>query len=246
MQKSFSIAEFTDALSKDCELKEKFSELCDFLDMDYGIYCVVNAFKFHLPACSTYPTDWRRTYQQEGYSARDPLVPLANSHRVPIILDGYEENDDFHDIWIRHAGEFGINQPRLLMPFYGPSKQAIAMVFSGKEIASGGGSRNLFLRKAEQACRDFHEDVMSQFGLDEIQGTGNLSARERQVLELNAEGMRAQDIADTLKISKKAVEEYTRNAKKKMECKTVQQATYVAGVYGMIYPRLNIMKMPQR
>jgi LuxR family quorum sensing-dependent transcriptional regulator len=63
---------------------------------------------------------------------------------------------------------------------------------------------------------------------------GDLSARERRVLELTALGMTAQGIAETLNISQRTVHAHLQNAGEKLDATNKTQAVVEALRYGQI------------
>jgi two-component system response regulator NreC len=65
-----------------------------------------------------------------------------------------------------------------------------------------------------------------------------LTSREREVLQLLAEGKRSQDIADTLYVSVKTVEAHRRNIMKKLNLDSVAQLTKYAIQEGLTSPEL--------
>lgn len=65
---------------------------------------------------------------------------------------------------------------------------------------------------------------------------GELSARERSVVELSAQGKTASDIASVLKISQRTVHAHLQNASEKLRASNKTQTVVEAMIYGQIEP----------
>jgi LuxR family quorum sensing-dependent transcriptional regulator len=65
---------------------------------------------------------------------------------------------------------------------------------------------------------------------------GELSARERCVVELSAQGKTASDIASVLKISQRTVHAHLQNASEKLRASNKTQTVVEAMIYGQIEP----------
>lgn len=58
--------------------------------------------------------------------------------------------------------------------------------------------------------------------------SGLFSAKELKCIELSAQGMSAQEIADTIFLSKRTIESHLANAKSKLNCKSISELIYIA------------------
>ena len=242
LSNNFSIVDLTDRLSKDDELKDNLVDLCYHLKMDHASYFVADVMAFHLPCCDTFPDEWKLFYAQEGCAARDPVYVLAGALRTPKFLDDLLRNEVFSEIWIDDAGDCGLQPPRFAIPVPGPCGTKMSVVFHGSEIMKDDAARRRIARKAVAGCRDLHMNVMESYGLYELLDIPQLSPRELELIQLSTEGMRASDISAVLDIATKTVEEGLKNAKKKLGCKTIQQATYAAGVLSLINANMDLVR----
>lgn len=82
-----------------------------------------------------------------------------------------------------------------------------------KELGELRDALSAFLQMGEQLTKKLGEarELMAM-----LNGEGALSDRDREILELSAEGKSAREIADELKLSPRTVELYRRNLRRMM------------------------------
>ena len=109
------------------------------------------------------------------------------------------------------------------VPIYGPIGLEGAVSFGGGRIDASRRVQLLLTLLAEQAFR-----VSRALIEGESLETGHLSTREREVLAWVAAGRRGAEIAGTLGISQRTVENHLRNARNRLAVKTTAQAVQAA------------------
>jgi len=72
------------------------------------------------------------------------------------------------------------------------------------------------------------EDYVRKLSNDESVESDNLTSREREVLQLIAEGNSTKEIADMLYLSRKTIETYRSRLKDKLKCNSVAELTKYA------------------
>lgn len=160
-------------------------------------------------------------------------------HACPVNRHVLDSNAPF--FWSKRQGVRGeryqvVKQPRgdglhgLQVPVFGPTGLEGAVSFAGTSIDASASARLLLEmvgRSAFRAARQLAEapaDVRA----------GALSAREREVLRWVAAGRRQAEIAATLGLSPRTVENHLRRARQRLGVATTAQAVRAAGRRGEI------------
>lgn len=153
--------------------------------------------------------------------------------RCPVTRHILEANEPF--FWTKTVGEGGdlyriVRAPRgrgihgLQIPVFGPMGLEGAMSLGGERIDASPQARLALGLIAEAAFRAAHT-ILESPALDAI---GTLSEREREVLAWTAAGRRQIDIAATLGLSERTVENHLRRIRKRLGVSTTAQAVRVA------------------
>ena len=107
--------------------------------------------------------------------------------------------------------------------------------FQGAVIAAGAGieSNRMFVLALDYFCEEAFRQLLALEALP-AERPGDLSGRERRVVELSAEGKTASDIAETLAISQRTVHAHLQNASDKLRARNKTQTVVEALRYGQI------------
>lgn len=233
---SSTVIGLAEKLSADAAFSSDMRAICKRVGMSQAFYGFVSALRIQLPGCSTYPSDWRAAYYQEGYHTLDPLISVLNGSRRPTYLDELVEIPAYRKIWIEHASEFGIAPPQIGVPMFGPHGETAIFIFHSAEVPKFEFERNKLIRKAVMRAVEFHEGVMDQYNIRDIMRLPNLTEREKYCLFQAAQGKQTAAIAEEGSISHRTVETHLKACRDKLEAKTTVHAVARAVYMGLIQP----------
>lgn len=176
-----------------------------------------------------------RIYWVEGdwFGAGEPVDAKAYVRRCPVTRHILEAREPF--FWTKTKGEGGelyriVRAPRgsgihgLQVPIFGPSGLEGAMSLGGVQIGASPRTRLALGLVAEAAFLAARRLLEVPAG----DGAGALSNREREVLAWIAAGRRQIEIAATLGLSERTVENHLRRIRKRLGVATTAQAVRVA------------------
>jgi DNA-binding CsgD family transcriptional regulator len=174
--------------------------------------------------CTTYPEEWTTHYVRNDYFSVDPVVQIYRSDFLPVDWSSLDQTSKHAKSLFREAKALGVGRNGLTVPVRGPSGER--SLFS----ATSDSSRRewMFLRAKTKhdlmlLSHYMHErfvDVL-EIGNDRFQ---RLSRRERQCLQMLAQGIVPKRIASVLQLSESAVRLYLATARKKLKAATIYQA----------------------
>jgi DNA-binding CsgD family transcriptional regulator len=158
--------------------------------------------------------------------ANDPVLQMAlRAHRAFFALDGRDR----------------LFQDSRLMASVGPVKRLVGVPICAfhpyqAAVIGAGGDFTLDLRTTlslDHVCTEAFRRLFD-LGYLHKDRPGDLSARERRVLELSAVGKTANEIASVLQISQRTVHAHLQNASEKMRASNKTHTVVEALLYGQI------------
>jgi DNA-binding CsgD family transcriptional regulator len=169
--------------------------------------------------------DWG---ELEGVAADDAVFPFLLGLRGAEVIASPPAEFAARSPLYRTAAAAGATDlicvpVRGFLPFQG------AVIAAGAEIESN----RMFVLALDYFC----EEAFRQLLVLEVltaERPGDLSGRERRVVELSAEGKTASDIAETLAISQRTVHAHLQNASDKLRARNKTQTVVEALRYGQI------------
>lgn len=186
-------------------------------------------------ATLTYPDSWINRYQDAGYMRSDPVIESAMKSFMPV---------DWHDIawdtpkkraFLREAVECGIGNHGYTIPIRGPDGQFAAFTLNKScsdeqwQMIMKESSRDLML-----VANFFHQKVLEIEKLFGSAPSPALSARERDVLSMIAQGRSRGQVADSLSISENTLRVYLDSARHKLSALNIPHAVALATTKGYI------------
>jgi LuxR family quorum sensing-dependent transcriptional regulator len=178
-----------------------------------------------LVIASRWPPEFFMLYVENDYALLDPLIRLAIQSHMPFEwhAESYQSdgNPRVADI-MRRAADFGLKHG-YLVPIHGPKgyEGCVSMAATKLDLSA----------KAKSAIH-----LMALYGFDRMRRLRGqkpekkavLTAREREVLSWVALGKSAAQISQTLKISKRTVDEHSQTAARKLGAANRTQAVAIA------------------
>jgi LuxR family transcriptional regulator len=180
---------------------------------------------------NNYPTAWQQRYAQAGYLSTDPTVSHGRQSQAPIIWNDQAFASN-RSLWAEaqdHGIRTGWAQSCLersgagsLLTLCRCTKPLTASELQAKE------ARMRWL--VQVAHVSLSRAVLSK----EIITYAALTKRERAVLQWSADGKSAQDIADTLNLSKSAIDFHLKNSIQKLNAPNKTAAVARAALMGLL------------
>lgn len=189
------------------------------------------------PAMSTMRTDWLEYYTERRYDLADEIVAHVRAGRFDPKFYRMSRADHFtqRDM-AEEAIDAGLNAG-LLVPLPGPWGDGLpaAGIVMGSSLGED---------EAERIARDnapalialahvLHTGMSGEL-LRRRAGAAPLSGRERDCLQLTAQGLRTAQIADRLVLADVTVGLHLRNGRKKLGARTLAEAVAKAMLYQQI------------
>jgi LuxR family quorum sensing-dependent transcriptional regulator len=178
-----------------------------------------------LVIASRWPSEFFMLYVENDYARLDPLISRSIQSHMPFEWqsDAYESDDNPRVVELmRRATDFGLKHG-YLVPIHGPKgyEGCVSMTAHRLDLSA----------RAKSAVH-----VMALYAFDRMRRLrGNLphkkvvlTAREREVLWWVAGGKSAAQISQTLKISKRTVDEHSQTAARKLGAANRTQAVAIA------------------
>lgn len=189
---------------------------------------------------TTLPTEWVRRYAEQGYVEVDPRITETYNRNLPFIWDSNDYRDDAPcAAFLQDAARYGICSG-VAISFRDPDHGRILCVYNStitpldparrKHVAERLGELLLF-------AVSFHDFFMAYFvdnGQSLMMRLGPLSKRERQCLELAANGMTSVDIGSKLGIAERTANFHFNNLIQKMGVLNRQEAIAVGIARGWV------------
>jgi DNA-binding CsgD family transcriptional regulator len=209
------------------ELGDLLRELRDAYDLAHIVYHAV-----HLPRTSdpnpilllTYRPEWVQRYVERDYFRIDPVIVGSRHGFLP--LDWTEVDHDYPQArrFFKEAEAFGVGRHGMTIPIRGPGgERALLSITSNTSAAAWKDARLAYMREFLLIAHFIHDQAVRLAGLRAPNIKRQLSARERETLQLAARGFAPKQIAADLRLSATAVRLYLQCARSKLECATLSQ-----------------------
>lgn len=189
------------------------------------------------PAMSTMRSDWIAYYADQTYDLRDTAVAHVRAgHTRPLLwsanLAPYTDAPEI----IHEANDAGLRSG-LLVPLAGP----VGSVLPAAGIMLGSGMEEAEFRKVLNehglalvtAAHLFHAGSVGEL-IRRRHKVPPLSLRERDCVQMLAQGLRPEAIADRLNLARVTVDLHLKNARRKLGAKTPSECVARAMLYQMI------------
>lgn len=176
-----------------------------------------------------------KIYWMEGDWFGDGTIVDSETYlrRCPVTRHALDADEPF--FWTKTITERGekyrvVRSPRgagihgLQVPIFGRTGLEGAMSFGGERIDASAQTRLVLTLLGTAAFRSARRVMEAR----EQDVAGNLSPREREVLRWTAAGRRQADIAETLGLSERTVENHLRRARLRLGATTTAQAVRTA------------------
>jgi DNA-binding CsgD family transcriptional regulator len=184
--------------------------------------------------CTTYPEEWTAHYVVNDYFSVDPVVQVHKTDLLPVDWSSLDRTSKPIKNLFREANSLGVGRHGLTVPVRGPS-----------------GERSLFSATSDRSRREWTylktrskpdliliSHYMHERFVDVLEARNHdfrhLSRRERQCLQMLAQGVVPKRIASSLHLSESAVRLYISTARRKLRAATVYQAIARATCCDMI------------
>ncbi|RXT36780.1 hypothetical protein B5V03_32415 [Bradyrhizobium betae] len=209
------------------ELAESIREIRDEYGLAHLVYHAV-----HLPQSSesnpilllTYDPEWVRRYTTRDYFLIDPVVQQGRRGFLPLDWSDVDHDSLQAQAFFREAARFEVGQNGMTLPVRGPGgERALLSITSNVASRDWQRERLNIMRDFQLVAHVVHDQAVR---LSQLRGPGlprQLSARERETLQLAARGFAPKQIAADLHLSPTAVRLYLQGARSKLECATLTQ-----------------------
>jgi LuxR family transcriptional regulator len=181
---------------------------------------------------NNYPEQWQTLYAERGYMKIDPIVMRGMVSQIPFTWS--EHYSRTNGAFWEEARQFGITHGWSQSATDCQGRQSLmsfvrdAEHLSSAEL-SANGARLSFLAQAG------HEYMCLQLSQDHHrEDTGELSAREIEVLRWTAEGKTAGEISILMAISERTVNFHAANAMAKLNCANKTATAVKAAILGLL------------
>lgn len=186
----------------------------------------------------TYPQEWVERYRRENLFRIDPIITASKSGFLPIDWSTIEQSPEARYVFTE-AARYGIGKIGMSFPIRGPDGDASVFSFT-MNLAGGEWAEFKKEHQTEIAFIGmyFHERAIRIWaGERGIKVRPTLTVRERECLQLLAEGDPPKKIATTLTLSEAAVRLYLKRARARLGATTLMQAVIIA-------LRANLIEVP--
>jgi DNA-binding CsgD family transcriptional regulator len=185
--------------------------------------------------CTTYPAAWTEAYFERNYFDVDPVIGVLRWGHLPVDWSSLDWRPTPADHFFKEATRHGVGPHGLTVPVRGPKgERCLFSVTSNCPKRDWSSVRASSIHELHILSHYLHETVLAVTGLRDAGGYRELSARERQCLQLLATGRISKQIAAALGISESAVKLYLRSARTKLDASTSHQAVAKASFLELI------------
>jgi DNA-binding CsgD family transcriptional regulator len=216
-------------------MKKELNEKCLTLGFDYATFVIFGLPDSTVYAISTYPDFWVEEYQRNQYYLQDPAVHLATQSPAPVdwsVAEKFDRIGLFEKFRAAGIGNCGISIP--LEGGYG--EKAILMVTKNCSSKRWRELIDAKLPQLETMTVDFHKQALESWNISTKFGLKAPTRRQTQILQMVASGKNAKDIAVSLQLSQKTVENHIKDVRKSLKAMNSQQAVARAIGLGFIFP----------
>jgi DNA-binding CsgD family transcriptional regulator len=209
------------------ELSGLIGEVRDAYDLAHIVYHAV-----HLPGTSdrnpilllTYEPEWVRRYTERDYFRIDPVVMSSRNGFLPLDWSDVDHESPEARCFFKEADAFGVGRHGMTIPIRGPGgERALLSITSNASTEAWRDSHFVYMREFLLIAHFIHDQAVRLAGLRAPSIKRQLSARERETLQLAARGFAPKQIAADLHLSATAVRLYLQGARSKLECATLSQ-----------------------
>jgi DNA-binding CsgD family transcriptional regulator len=166
----------------------------------------------------TYPQEWISRYVEQDYFLIDPILTAAAAGILPIDWSQLTDLDDSVRAFFEEAFSYGVGPCGMSFPARGPSGDfSLLSVDSDLGPEAWSEYTRIYMRDLHMLAYLLHAKVIELHGAAPSRGS-LLSMRERQVLELGAQGLTNKRISQKLEVSERAVRAYFESARRKLDC----------------------------
>jgi DNA-binding CsgD family transcriptional regulator len=178
----------------------------------------------------TYPDEWMERYWREEFFRIDPVYAASRTGFLPIDWRTLDlQSPDAH-YFFSEAARYGIGALGMSFPMRGPDGDAGAFSFTANvKPEEWDAFKNRNQSEIAFVGLYFHERVIRIWSDEHgLKVRPSLTARERECLQLLAEGDPPKKIATTLKLSEAAVRLYLKRARARLGAVNLMQAVIIA------------------
>jgi DNA-binding CsgD family transcriptional regulator len=209
------------------ELGDLLGEIRDAYDLAHIVYHAV-----HLPRKSdpnpilllTYRPEWVQRYVERDYFRIDPVIVSSRKGFLPLDWAGLDHESAQARRFFKEADAFGVGRHGMTIPIRGPGgERALFSITSNTSTATWKDRRIVHMREFLLIAHFVHDQAVRIAGSRAPSIKRQLSARERETLQLAARGFAPKQIAADLHLSATAVRLYLQGACSKLECATLSQ-----------------------
>lgn len=209
------------------ELAASIREIRDEYGLAHVVYHAV-----HLPQSPesnpilllTYDPEWVRRYTTRDYFLIDPVVQQGRRGFLPLDWSDVDHDSQKAQAFFREAASFEVGRNGITLPVRGPGgERALLSITSNMASRDWQRERLSIMRDFQLVAHVVHDQAVR---LSQLRVSGiprQLSARERETLQLAARGFAPKQIAADLHLSPTAVRLYLQGARSKLECATLTQ-----------------------
>ncbi|MDQ0323092.1 DNA-binding CsgD family transcriptional regulator [Pararhizobium capsulatum DSM 1112] len=195
--------------------------------LDHMTFLIVNdgisprTFPFY---CTTYPPEWTDIYLSRNYFVVDPVTELSRTGFLPVDWSELKRRSAEAQVFFKQARSWGIGRHGLSLPVRGPNgERSILSVTSNADGTAWSRIRNSRIHDLHVLAHCLHEKAIFLSNRRSGCAYRTLSRREKQCLELLAQGRLIKRVASDLGISESAVRLYLRSARGKLGATTLYQ-----------------------
>lgn len=186
---------------------------------------------------STYDESWVDRYFERQYFRIDPVVRFGSERLLPIDWSELPIDTPAIRRFFREAQEYGVGRNGMTIPIHGPcGERALFSVTSDASGRQWRRDRLSYARELHVFAHCFHNRALVFRSASHSHSIAQLSLRERQCLQLLAQGRAPKQIAHDLQISESAVRLYIRSARRKLRCMNTNHTISRATRLGLIRP----------
>ncbi len=209
------------------QLGDLLGEVRDAYGLAHIVYHAV-----HLPLTSdpnpilllTYRPEWVQRYIERDYFRVDPVIAGSRNGFLPLDWADVDHDSPEARDFFMEADAFGVGRHGMTIPIRGPGgERALLSITSNTSSAAWKETRLVYMREFLLIAHFIHDQAVRLAGLRTPAIKRQLSARERETLQLAARGFAPKQIAADLRLSATAVRLYLQGARSKLECATLIQ-----------------------
>jgi DNA-binding CsgD family transcriptional regulator len=243
-----SIAPLVDAAERGLDIAPAIEAITEGFGFDSFMYAIAN---YHLRpdnqermyVYTTLPMDWVSRYDQQAYVECDPRVQRTFECALPLVWDRTSEmgRSARTDAFLEDAAAHGVGSGVAFSVYTGFPARTLVALNSRKRIISKAQRTDITLHLGEIVLlgQYFHEVFVKgvvEKGVAPISQGAPLSPRERQCLQLAANGMTSADIGNKLGITERTVHFHFSNLFSKLGVLNRLEAIATATARGIVRP----------